>query len=239
MSTTNTSTGTSDRMKIVLATLIAGSTILGALFTWRASVASGGASSADEAGLNAFTNSLEVKNLTQASAYQHLQGYIRYLSERVLSERLSTEASRVFDEFIQNNGEFADPEAEAQVQLLQEQLSARAHETQDRAAMSQYFLNTDYLQQDGAYDSVREAGEAEAEASRYRDVDPAPHFARADRLRVKTENLIITLLVFAVAVFCFVVAQALKRPGQYVAMAIGIVVMLVGTGLATWIEMLT
>jgi hypothetical protein len=95
------------------------------------------------------------------------------------------------------------------------------------------------LQQNGAYDSVREAGEAEAEASRYRDVDPAPHFARADRLRVKTENLIITLLVFAVAVFCFVVAQALKRPGQYVAMAIGIVVMLVGTGLATWIEMLT
>src|SRR5215203_3994416 len=111
MSGTNTSTETSDQIKIVLATLIALSTILGALFTWRASVASGGASGADEAGLNAFTNSLAVRNLTQASAYQHLQGYIRYLSERAVSESLSAEASRTFDEFIQNNGEFADLEA--------------------------------------------------------------------------------------------------------------------------------
>lgn len=228
-----------DRMKTLLATLIALSTILGALFAWRASVASGGASGADEAGLTAVSNSLEVSNLTRTTVFQHLQGYVRYLVERGLSESFSAEAGRKFDEFLQQNGEFDDQEVEGQIQLLQEQLSDRGQEALDRAAMAQYFINTDYLQQDGTYDSLREMGEAAAELSRYRDVDPAPHFARADRLREKTGNLLLVLLVFAVAVWCFVVAQALKRPGQFIAMGVGIVVLLIGGTVGTWIELFT
>lgn len=226
----------SDSTKTILAILIAISTIFGAFFAWRASVASGGASSADEAGLTAVSNSLEISNLTKSTVYQHLQGYVRYLAERGLSESLSAEASRIFDQFIASNGDFADPEAEVQIELLQEQLTDRSHEAQDRAAMSQYFLNTDYLQQDGAYNSEREAGESVAEASRYRDVDPEPHFARADMLRAKTSNLILSLLVFAFAVLTFVIAQALKGRAQIIALGVGLAVLALGSSMAAWIE---
>ena len=227
------------QIKTILATLIALSTILGAIFAWRASSASGGASGADEDALLAISNRLEIENVTRTSVYQHLQGYVRYLANRGVSESFDEEASRKFQEVIANNGEFADPEAEAQIQLLQEQLAQRGQEALDRAAMAQYFLNPDYLRQDGTYDTAREIGEAVAEASRYRDVDPVPHFARADRLRNKTGNLLAVLLVLASAVWCFVLAQVLSKPGQYIAMGVGILILVAGASAGAWIEFLT
>jgi hypothetical protein len=239
MSETKQQSGSSDQMKIIIAALIALSTMLGATFAWRAASASSGASGADEAGLQAVSNSLEVSNLTQTSVYQHLQGYVRYLASRSLAESLDAEAGRKFDELLSHNGEFEDPLAEAQIQLLQEQLADRGHEALDRAAMSQYFLNTDYLQQDGTYDSLRELGEAEAEASRYRDVDPSPHLARADRMRAKTTNLLLVLLTLAIAVWCFVLANALRKPLQFAALGFGLVILVIAAGVGTWIELLT
>jgi hypothetical protein len=239
MSSAGRQANPTDPIKMFLATLIALSSIMGAIFAWRASSASGGAAGADEAALLAVTNSLEISNLTKTEVYQHMQGYVRYLANRGLSESLADEASRKFSEMIANNGGFADPQAEAQIQLLQELLAARGQEALDRAAMSQYFLNPDYLQQDGTYDSTRESGEAQAEASRYRDVDPAPHFARADRLRSKTGNLLLVLLVLAVAVWCFVLAQALPKPAQFAALGIGVLVLLAGAGAGAYIEFLT
>jgi hypothetical protein len=58
--------------------------------------------------------------------------------------------------------------------------------------------------------------EKTADSERRRDVKPGLHFARADRLRVKANWLVVTLVFLGLSLWMFTCAQIIQRGLRYV-----------------------
>src|SRR5947207_8846939 len=150
-----------ERLKTLVALLLAFSAILGAVFTWRSLVANSAATGSDSRGINATLNAQQNRSLTNSTLSQHLEGYIYYLTNRQISQRLGEDA---FDKFVWQRGAYGpitDTVAQAQVDALSDELSRLTADAADRAGVSQYFFVTDYLEPDGSYNADRELGEAQ------------------------------------------------------------------------------
>jgi hypothetical protein len=68
-----------------------------------------------------------------------------------------------------------------------------------------------YLNRDGTYNVERQLGEAWADASRQKDLEPAPHFADATHMRGKSSNLIAIATLLAAALVAHTLAEAAGR----------------------------
>ena len=227
-----------ERLKTIVALLVAFAAILGAIFTWRSLVASGAATGSDAKGINATLNAQQNKSLTNSTLSQHLEGYIYYSTNRQISQRIGEDA---FDKFIWQRGAYGpitDTVAQAQVDSLANELDRLTADAADRAGVSQYFFVTDYLEPDGTYNADRELGEAQAEGSRYTDVDPAPHFARADRQRAKSQALVGVLFVLALSVWLTVMSQLIPRRWRSTSLLAALCVLLLGGTIGLLVEVL-
>ena len=172
-----------DRFQTIMAIMIAIVTLVGAVIAWRAAVAHINAGDADFAGLSAALNAEETLTLTNNTFHRHYRAYTSFSGNDVFSNNL---------------------DGVPRVQTLR-------NNAQSIAATDRLFFPNRYLNRDGSYAGDRQVGEAWAEASQIRDLDPAPHFGEADQARLKTNWLVGIFIGLALSLLFFTIAEGLHQ----------------------------
>ncbi len=179
-----------DTFQTAVAVLIALVTLMGALVAWRASLQSGVATKANAAGLSAILNSEATQTLNNTALHQHYRAYMGFVRNNVLEGALVEQTSG--DE-----------------KLAPVTLRSVQGEAGELAATHQLFFPNRYLGRNNSYDVRRELGEAWAQAGEQLDLEPAEDFAQATLAASRSTILISMLVVLAVALFCYTLAQRL------------------------------
>ncbi|MEM7111262.1 MAG: hypothetical protein AAF614_02430 [Chloroflexota bacterium] len=176
-----------DRFQTLMAIMIAVVTLVGAVLAWRAAVAHINAGDADFAGLSAALNAEETLTLTNNTFHRHYRAYTSFSGNDIFGEKLADV-----------------PRADT--------LRTTAHSI---AATDRLFFPNRYLNRDGTYAGDRQIGEAWAEASQVRDLEPSPHFAEADQARLKTSWLVGIFIGLALSLLFFTLAEGLHHERQH------------------------
>ncbi|MEM7114044.1 MAG: hypothetical protein AAF614_16535 [Chloroflexota bacterium] len=170
-----------DRFQTIMAIMIAIVTLVGAVLAWRAAVANVNAGDADFAGLSATLNAEETLTLTNNTFHRHYRAYTSFSGNDLFGEKLA-DVPRA--ETLRNNASSI-------------------------AATDRLFFPNRYLNRDGSYAGSRQLGEAWAEASQVRDLDPTPHLEEANQARLKTNWLVGVFIVLALSLLFFTLAEGL------------------------------
>jgi len=187
------------RFKTAMAFMIAFVTVMSAIAAWRASLAAGDASNADVAGLAATVNAEESNALNSLTAYQHLHAFTAYLRYSKLGDLIADDMADVTDD--------------AEWQALDRQ---RAEGYSLATGIEGVFFPSRYRSpESGNYDVDRELGGLQADDERDRDINPVPHFEKADRLRTKSTGLVGVLVAFAIGLWFFSLAEPMRRALKY------------------------
>ncbi|MBI3242917.1 MAG: hypothetical protein HYZ49_11550 [Chloroflexi bacterium] len=218
--TTNTAEKEDNRLETVVALLIALVTVIGAVVAWRASVAADGAGDADFAGLKASLNAEETRALNFVNAYEHYGAFTNYARYDKLGDAIADDLGQ------------ADGLTEEEAFLLDRQRA----EAYDLADANQDLFPNRFLSRDGAYSVGRDLGEAWADASKEKDLNPDPQYAEADKLRAKTNRLLATLSALAVGLVFFTLVEAAGKRLQYLMIGLGLLFSIAGTAVAVIIE---
>ncbi len=208
----------SNRLEIIVAILIAVTTVLGAVVAWRASVADDASGDADFAGLQATTNAEETRALNFVNTYENYGTYTTYKRYSLLGNLLAEDAFNATDE--------ADAEL----------LDAQRANAQDLAIANQGLFDNKYLERDGSYNTQRQLGEMWADAAKEKDLYPDPQFAEADKFRDKTNGLLQSLMIIALALVFYTSVELVKERAQYAVAALATLIMVGGVVMAVLIE---
>jgi hypothetical protein len=179
------------RRRVLIPSLIALTSLLGAVGAWRASSASGGAAGAER---QAFADTVAAEQ--QRAAIETVVGSIEFSYARRLALQESAASLR-------SEAGTAEPEEAARLTAL-----ASAQE----AAAAAYVIDADALAPDGSLDLE---GKREVEwglATSQQDLDPAPEMALAADLRAKSQRLVgLTAFLIAAALF-LTLAEVSRNP---------------------------
>ena len=197
-----------DRLKTMIAVLLAVVTVIAAVVAWRAAVASDEAGNADFSGLAATLNGEEARALNAIAAYEDLRAYTDYVRYNETGNALADA--------------LADAPEDEQTALERQMREAwdLATEIQER------FFENRYVNADGTYDLPRELDELWADDTLDKDVFPEPHFTRSDRLRAKSTTLVSILIALGAALVLFTLANALTRAVRYALATVGTLILL-------------
>jgi hypothetical protein len=209
--------GGSDRLETIVAILIAIAVLVGAWLAWRASVADDGAGDADFAGLRAVVNAEETRSLNAVQAFDNYGAYTSYKRYSELGD------------LIERDLEGADEDA-AEV-LDRERASA-----QDLATANQSLFPNEFLNRDGSYSVSRNLGQLWADAAKERDLNPDPQFKEADALRNKSNLLLATITILALAIVFYTLVETFGSRMRYVMVALGSILLIVGTAAGVYVE---
>ncbi len=201
-----------DRFKTFTASMIAFVTVVSALVTWRAALASLVADQEDFTGLAAVVNAEESLVLSQIDVAEHYQSFLDYVRYNDLGNKLS--------------------EASAADELKRTDPWGIAYGLQSG------FFPSRYLRPDGTYDAQRELDERLADAQRSRDTRYDVHFKEADTHRLKVGRLVTMLIVLSVSFWMFTLAQILDHGIKYVFAAGGLLFLAVGSFGALLVDVL-
>jgi hypothetical protein len=210
-----------DRLRPMVAVLIALVALWGAVVAWRAAVAADEAGDADSAGLHATLNAEQTRTLNNTTVYEHYRAYTTYLRHTELGNLLATDMEQASEE---------------ESFVLDQQ---RAEAFDSASAIEDFFLSQ-YLNRDGSYNTQRELGEAWAEAGKKKDLNPEPHFQEADRLRAKANYLVGVLIGLGLALVCYTMAEGLQptlRMFRYGLVLAGSLAMLISVAATVAIEL--
>jgi len=207
-----------DRFQTFVAMLIALVTVIGAIVVWRASVAADAAGDADFAGLRAMTNVEETRALNFVNAYENYGAFTTYLRHDQLGEMMVKDQA--------GKGEDASV-------IEQRRLEAR-----DLATANQHLFPNRFLNRDGTYALQRQLGELWADAARAKDLNPEPQFDDAEKLRGKTLGLLGMVVLLSFGLVSFTLVEVMRGCFRYVPLALGALLMLVGTAGTILIELL-
>lgn len=216
---TDIPTENNDHFKTVIAVLIAVVTVIGAMVAWRASLASGSAGDADLTGVTATLDTEETRTLNKANLYANYQAYTNYMLHNELGNLIAADLEHASTD---------------ETPHLQQQKTA----AWDVAITDQNFFRSRYLDKDGNYNTERDLGEAWAEAGQQKDLNPEPHFAAADQLRAKANWLVGTLIILALALLVYTIAEGMSHRFKYALALGGTVFLLIGVGTALAVELL-
>lgn len=194
----------SDVFSTILAILIALVALASAILAWQAALAADTSSNENAAGITAAINLEETRMISSIRLSDHLRAYTNYARNITLGSRFTTYYWNSVDE--DHDSYFYNQAAQA---------------AYDEASISQYFLVTRYLNQDGTYNANAELGEAYADAARRKSLDPNRFFANANRSQVKASGLTITLVIMAAALWFYTVALGVSRSRRYIFAAAG------------------
>jgi hypothetical protein len=202
------------RFEISVSILTALVTILSAVVAWRAALAGDAAGNADFAGIGATLNREESRTLNSATAYQQYRAYTTYLRNNETGQAM------------------ADDLDDSTKTISDEQRAIIANErtaSWDQIVVDQDFFQTRHLRADGTYNVLRQIGESEAEDAQRKDIDPDPHFAESDRLRIKSNLMVGMLILMAGSLWFYTMASEIKHVIRYPLAGIGLLCMLIGT----------
>ncbi len=206
------------RRRVLIPVLIALTSVLGAIGTWRTSNASGAAAGAER---RAFADTVAAEQ--QRAAIETVVGSIEFGFARRLALQQSAASLR-------SDAETADSEEAARLTTL-----AAAQE----AAAAAYVIDADALGPDGSLDLE---GKREVEwglASDLQDLDPGPEMDRAADLRAKSQRLVGLTAFFIAAALFFTLAQVSRnRRVEILYWTGGLVVLAASAVLAIVVEVL-
>lgn len=197
----NAASDRQERAAIVLALLITLVTVIGAIVAWRVSLLDDQQSDANYTGLASAFQSVDVRTLAAAQAYQEYRAYTRFHRYDALRERLANDSA-------------ASPREREEA----EQLAANAFA----------FFSSQYVTPDDRYDARRQIREQIAEAALDRDVDASAHFVSSDTARDKGSLLLLVPIVLAVAGLCYILAEKLAGTMLFLFAAAGSAVFVAG-----------
>jgi hypothetical protein len=178
------------RRRVLIPVLIALTSVLGAMGTWRTSNASGAAAGAER---RAFADTVAAEQ--QRAAIETVIGSIEFAFARRQALQQSAASLR-------SDAEEAEADEVARLIAL-----AAAQE----AAAAAYVIDADALRPDGTLDLD---GKREVEwglASDLQDLDPGPEMDRAADLRAKSQRLVGLTAFFIAAALFFTLAQVSRN----------------------------
>jgi hypothetical protein len=206
-------------MRILTASLIAFTSVLGAVGAWRASVASGAAGDADRKG---FADNV-------ARTQQRTAILIR--TDAILLDYVRMHAYEDQAAALRDQAQGAAPDDAAR-------LEAEADGDQKLAQLLKSTLDPDAIRPDGTLD-LRQKFQIEfALAESQQDLDPVPDFATSDRVRSKAEHLVGLTALFIAAALFLTMAQVSKTNARRLYLAGGLAVLIGTTALLLVVEVL-
>jgi hypothetical protein len=204
-------------VKIVIASLIALTSVLGAVGAWRASLASAEASDSDRKGFADALAAEQQRTSIHSSLDAEFTRYLRGQLFTALAEELYEQA------------EDASPADRARLEV-------EASNYQSLGDLKLETTNPDALRPDGSLDLDRAFEIEWAQQASQNDLDPEPEFAEADELNERSERLVgITALLIAAALF-FTFAQVVAGRVFVVYLAGGAAVLILSTVLLVALE---
>ena len=181
--TTEVDRGASPGLRIVIAVLIAATSVLGAVAAWRASVASNYATDTERKAFDDEVARERARAAVLNSLDATFSSYVRSEEERKRAEELRSKAKTV--------------SGSQRAQLL-----AEAEAFDSLADINVSGIRVDSLRPDGSLDLERAFEIEWNQAQRAEDIDPEPDFLAADDALEKSEQLIgLTALMIAAAFF--------------------------------------
>ncbi len=205
--------------KVLIASLIALTSMLGAVAAWRAAVAGSEAADAEQKGFaDAVVREQRLATIgAQADAI--LVDYIRGRSQR--------EQARSLQE-----------SAEDATGLDRELLELHAEGYVDLADLTQDFIDKDAVRPDGSLDLERKFQVEWELAKSEDDLDSSADFARADERQEASERLVGLTALLIAAAFFFTLAQISKTRVHILYLGGGLVVLVVAAALLFVVEVL-
>lgn len=204
-----------NRLSTLVALLIAVVSVVGAVVTWRASVAGDGAGDADVAGIRATINLTETNALAAVKGYSDYASFIDYYKYRETGLYLEAEIE-----------ELPEDTPEEETAALNKELA----DTYDLTTAASLAFPNDYLNRDGTYALARQTGEFVANAAREKDINPQPSFDEADAMRSHTDRLLIALSVLVIALVFYTLIEATdSKMLKYLLLLAGTVIFIAGT----------
>ncbi|MCX7840537.1 MAG: hypothetical protein N2559_13955 [Anaerolineae bacterium] len=204
-----------DRLHTLIAILIALLAVVGAVISWRVAVTSDQANRADGAGLRAMTDREDITLRAQIILTEHLTAYASYLENDALADAYK---------------------ALARVNPGQTDLADYASVFRYAANQARDAIPQRYLDREERLMRERDLGANIAQEVRNKDVEPLPHFARADAYRQKIRLLLVTIFSLSFAAFLLTIADALHNPLRYLFLLGGATVFILATLAALSIE---
>jgi hypothetical protein len=188
------------RLSIVLAIMLAGLGLMGALIAWRVGSSSDIASGATLSGLIATRARAAESASAQSLVSQTSDAWLAYEAQRLRAESLRADG-------------FPDAALEAA----------------KRASANWFLVHPEYLDKDGNYDAESHRAALMAEAESGADLDPAPHFALAEREEARVRSLLLVGILLASALPLLTVAEVTGGRRRRVAAVGGLVFFVIGT----------
>jgi hypothetical protein len=201
------------RFEILSAVLIALSSLIGAFVAWRAFAAGNAAGDADFAGLSAMLAAEETRANNAVNAYESYGAYVDYKRYRALAASLQEALDAL-------------PESAT---LEAAKLEAQRDLAQTAGAIAQQRFSRRYVKRDGTYDLDGQLATLYADRARQRDLNAAPSFTQADRLREKVSWLQGTSIPLALSLVFFTLAEAFKARWRRLALIVGVLLLAGGT----------
>lgn len=211
--------GSGSILQIVVAVLIAVAVVLGALATWRSSVADDGAGDEDYAGVRALVYASQTRSRNFVNAYQSYGNYVTYW-------RNSRSAGLLQEDLT------AAPEDRQEVLTQQMKIA------NDLADANNDMFEVRYLNRDGSYSVKRQLAEMWSSAARRTDFDFETRFKEADKLRSKSLKDLLAVMVLAIAPILYSLTESVAaQKAKYALVASGSVFFAAGAVLLILIEM--
>lgn len=207
-----------DRFHTLVAILIALVAVVGAILSWRVAVISDQANRADGAGLRAITDREDSITRAQIILAEHLSAYVSYLKNDALADAYN---------------------ALARAQPTRTDLADYASVFRYAANQALNAIPQRYLDRDERLMRERDLGAHIAQEARNKDIEPSPHFARADSYRQKIRGLVATIFLLSVAAFMLTTADAIRNPLRYLFLLGGIGIFILAVMIEGLIEIIT
>ncbi len=208
----------SDRFGNIIAVLIALVTVIGAVTSWRIATTLDEAGGADSAGIRAATNKEDVTTRARIILIEHLDAYAAYVKNKTLADKYTA--------FANSNAGRTD-------------LSDYALAFQYAANQARDVIPESYIDRDGQLDKKRDEGEHIAQDSHDKDVEPQPHFDRADSDRRRATWLFATLVLYGVVLILLTAADAIHNWLGYLLLIGGLVLFTIAALIGVFVELLT
>jgi len=216
--------GASERLRILIAVLIALTSILGAGAVWLAVKASIRADELDRAGFRQTAADVQVRSeIFQTTIASSLADYTHWLSNTAHAQALGDSAKEL--------------PGRASQQL---RLEAKA----DRSVARSAWLSIDGPARGAkegslTLDRAQRTAYLTERADKKLDLDPGPEFRQANRTRTKAERLAGLAALLLVAALLFTLAQVVRRRAFRLPLSLGLINLVVWTTLALVVQFTT
>ena len=216
MSTANSSS----RFEAFLAVCIALATVIGAVLAARAAVYNDAANDADQAGLSSAIDLALTQSSIEAQRALNLSAFLQFAQHRRLAELISQQMTQL------------DSTSEAWTQLDRESSAEW-----NKASNSRYFFDASFYDKfSNTFDQQAFVDRQLAEAASLKNLNPDPDFGQADAQRVTARQLLGLIVLLAVALFMFAVANVVETRWRYGLAGLGLVIMAGSVVVALLIE---